>query len=153
MTPDWCPRATPRLYRFPALHSRTKSGDPATALWNLAQPTRLPDQGEGSGRSLCYNPITMALTLDQVRHIARLARLKLSEAEEHEYGEQLSDFLEHVDRLQAVDTENVASTATVVPVKVQLRADEARPGLTRDDVLANAPETEDGMFRVPPILD
>lgn len=95
----------------------------------------------------------MALTLEEVRHIARLARLDLSEAEEHDYREQLSAFLEHVARLQAVDTEGVLPTATVAPGQPGLREDEPRLGLTRSEVLGNAPRTEAGMFQVPPVLD
>lgn len=95
----------------------------------------------------------MALTLEEVRHIARLARLNLTEAEEQQYREHLSAFLEHVTRLQAVDTQDVPPTATVVPVQARLRSDEPRPGLRRQDALANAPEAEGGMFQVPPVLD
>lgn len=95
----------------------------------------------------------MALNLEEVRHIARLARLNLSEAEEQQYREQLSAFLEHVARLQAVDTQDVPPTATVVPVEAQLRADEPRPGLPREQALANAPRAMDGLFQVPPVLE
>lgn len=114
----------------------------------------LPPGGEQRCQSrLCYNPSTMALTLEEVRHIARLARLKLSEAEERQYREQLSAVLEHAARLRSVDTSDVPPTATVVPVQAKLRVDSARPGLSQAEVLANAPQVEGGMFQVPPVLD
>lgn len=95
----------------------------------------------------------MALTLEQVRHIARLARLSLTSAEEERYQEQLSDILDYAERLQAVDTAHLPATARVFDRPAPLRDDEVRPCLSREDILANAPEAEQGMFRVPPVLD
>lgn len=113
-----------------------------------------PHEGWPRGAtSLCYNPSTMALTLEEVRHIARLARLKLSEAEERQYRQQLSAVLDHVARLESVDTSDVPPTATVVPVQARLRRDSARPGLSAAQALANAPQTRGDLFLVPPVLD
>ncbi len=110
-------------------------------------------------RNLFYVIITrMPLTLAEVEHIAALARLKLTEEEKERYREQLSAILEYAARLQAVDTSSVPPTSSVLPGREAgspsvLRPDRARPGLTRDDLLRNAPEAEGGMFRVPPVLE
>ncbi len=93
------------------------------------------------------------ITREEVNHIAALARLELSEAEVEEYRQQLSAVLEYFARLQAVDTEGIPPTASVLPPRSVLRPDEPRPGLPRDALLANAPEVEDGQFRVPPVFE
>ena len=95
----------------------------------------------------------MPLTLDQVRHIARLARLRLSVEEERRYAEQLSAILDYAERLGRVDTTDVPPTAGVQDLQAPLRPDTPRPGLARERALANASATADGMFLVPPILD
>ncbi len=94
----------------------------------------------------------MALTQQEVRHIAHLARLRLTPEEESRYREQLSAILDYAARLAAVDTAAIPPTATVLPLTAPLRPDEPRPGLGRDRVLANAAATEEGMFRVPPVF-
>jgi aspartyl-tRNA(Asn)/glutamyl-tRNA(Gln) amidotransferase subunit C len=95
----------------------------------------------------------MTLTRKQVEHIAQLARLKLSEDEIDSYRGQLSAILEYASRLQTVDTSGIPPTSSVLPPRSVLREDKARPGLPHDDLLRNAPDIEDGQFRVPPILD
>ena len=95
----------------------------------------------------------MPLTLDQVRHIARLARLRLTSEEERRYAEQLSAILDYADRLKQVDTSEVPPTAGVQDLQAPLRPDAPRPGLPRPRALANAAASSDGMFLVPPILD
>jgi aspartyl-tRNA(Asn)/glutamyl-tRNA(Gln) amidotransferase subunit C len=95
----------------------------------------------------------MQLTLEQVEHIAELARLALTEAEKARYQEQLSAILEYAERLQAVDTSAIPPTATVLPLRNVLRADEARDSLPRGEVLFNAPQIEADCFRVQAILD
>jgi aspartyl-tRNA(Asn)/glutamyl-tRNA(Gln) amidotransferase subunit C len=95
----------------------------------------------------------MPLTLEEVRHIARLARLRLTADEERRYAEQLSAILDYADRLKQVDTSDVPPTAGVQSLETPLRPDTPRPGLTRERALANAPATADGMFLVPPVLD
>ena len=82
-----------------------------------------------------------------------LARLGLEPGEEEFYSEQLSSILEHIDRLQQLDTETIAPTAQVVEVSNPLREDVPRPGLTQEDALANAPAAVNGMFRVPSIQE
>ena len=95
----------------------------------------------------------MSITIDEVRKIAYLARLKLSPEEEQRYAEQLSAILEYAARLQEVDTSKIPPTATVLPLRAPLRADEIRPSTPREQILANASSKREGMFQVPPVLD
>ncbi len=95
----------------------------------------------------------MSLTVDEVRHIANLARLQLTPEEERLYAQQLSSILESAARLLEVDTTQIPPTATVLPLRAPLRPDLPRPCPPREKMLANAPETEAGMFRVPPVLE
>ena len=97
----------------------------------------------------------MSLTLDEVRHIAELARLRLSDEELHKYREQLSAILDYAARLGEVDTSAIEPTATVLPLRTVLRPDEVRPSLPREALLENAPEADKaaGMFKVPPVLE
>jgi aspartyl-tRNA(Asn)/glutamyl-tRNA(Gln) amidotransferase subunit C len=93
----------------------------------------------------------MTLTLDEVEHIASLARLRLTEAETARYGEQLSAILDYMAKLRQLDTSQIEPTATVVPLRTVLRPDVVRPSLTPEELLSNAPEAEAQMFRVPPV--
>ena len=95
----------------------------------------------------------MALTIDEVKKIAYLARLRLTPEEEERYAGQLSAILDYAQRLQEVNTSHIPPTASVLPLNAPLRADEARPSIPRDQILSNAPSKEEGMFRVPPVLD
>jgi aspartyl-tRNA(Asn)/glutamyl-tRNA(Gln) amidotransferase subunit C len=95
----------------------------------------------------------MTLTSEQVEHIARLARLRLTEEEKVLYREQLSQILDYAARLQALDTAGIPPTSSVLPPRSILRKDEARPPMGLEQLLANAPETEDDQFRVPPVLE
>jgi aspartyl-tRNA(Asn)/glutamyl-tRNA(Gln) amidotransferase subunit C len=95
----------------------------------------------------------MALTKEEVRHIARLARLRLSPEEEARFREQLSAILDYAARLAQVDTASIPPTATVVELHTPLRPDQPRPGLALDSVLANAASTEEAMFSIPPVFE
>lgn len=95
----------------------------------------------------------MSLTLAEVEHIAELARLALSDQEKARFCEQLSDILEYAARLQALDTTGIPPTASVLPERSVLRADEAHPGLPVQELLRNAPKIEAGQFCVPPVLE
>lgn len=95
----------------------------------------------------------MTLTIEEVEHIARLARLKLTDEEKARYREQLSAILDYAARLQSLDTTGIPPTSSVLPPRTVLRPDEPRPGLRREDLLANAPDTTDDQFRVPPVLE
>jgi aspartyl-tRNA(Asn)/glutamyl-tRNA(Gln) amidotransferase subunit C len=95
----------------------------------------------------------MQLSREEVEHIAELARLALSDEELALYQEQLSAILEHFERLQELDTEAIPPTATVLPLRSVMRADEPRPPFSREDILANAPAAEEGCFKVPAVLE
>ena len=95
----------------------------------------------------------MKLTLEEVEHIAELARLQLTEAEKSRYREQLSDILDYAARLQTLDTSGIPPTSSVLPERSVLRSDEPRPGLSLVELLRNAPAVDKNQFRVPPVLD
>lgn len=95
----------------------------------------------------------MKLTREQVVHIAELARLALADAEIALYQEQLSAVLDYAERLQELDTDAIPPTATVLPARNVMRADEPRPSMARDEILSNAPEAEAGRFRVQAVLE
>lgn len=92
------------------------------------------------------------ITRAEVTHVARLARLALTDDEADRFTVQLEAILEHAAQVSALDTEGVAPTAHPLPLTNVLRADEPTPCLPRDEVLAAAPAAEDGRFRVPRIL-
>ena len=93
------------------------------------------------------------LTREEVLHVASLARLALSEEEIERLQYELGRILEYFKQLQALDTENVPLTTHVLPMTNVYRADEVQSSLTREDVLANAPDQIEGFFRVPRILE
>ncbi len=95
----------------------------------------------------------MSLTKEEVEHIAELARLELTEEEKTLYREQLSEILDHVARLQALDTSRIPPTSTVLAKRSPLRPDVAAAGLSTEEALKNAPNAEQKQFRVPPVLD
>ncbi len=95
----------------------------------------------------------MILSIETVRHIARLARLQLSAEEEQRYAAQLSAVLDYAARLQQVDTSGIPPTANVLGLQAPLRPDEPRPSPGRAKILANAPAPESGMFSVPRVLE
>lgn len=95
----------------------------------------------------------MSLTKAEVEHIAELARLELTEEEKNRYREQLSAILEYAARLQTLDTSQIPPTSTVLAERSPLRQDAAEAGLSVDEVLKNAPQTEKNQFRVPPVQE
>ena len=95
----------------------------------------------------------MKLSREEVLHIARLARLGLSETEIERLSEQLSQILEHFEVLQKVDTTGVPPTAQSINLQSVMREDEVRPSLPANDVLSNAPRREEDFFRVRAVLE
>ena len=95
----------------------------------------------------------MRLTREQVRHVAELAKLKLTEAEEALFQEQLSAILEYADRLDELDTASIPPTASVLPLRNVMRPDQVRPSFGRDVMLENAPDAEDGFVKVKAVLN
>ncbi|MBI4570811.1 MAG: Asp-tRNA(Asn)/Glu-tRNA(Gln) amidotransferase subunit GatC [Chloroflexi bacterium] len=95
----------------------------------------------------------MGLTREQVLHIARLARLGVSEEDVAKFQEQLSQILAHFETLRELDTEGVPPTPYPLELESVMRPDEVRPSLSQEDVLANAPLAEEGAFRVQAVLE
>ena len=89
------------------------------------------------------------ISREQVLHVARLARLELSEEEVERMTTELSGILEHVDRISELDLADVEPTSHVVALRNVFRADEPRPSLPREEALREAPDAADGAFRVP----
>jgi len=94
----------------------------------------------------------MALTPEEVLHVAELARLTLNPEEVDLFTRQLNDILNYVEKLQEVETAGVPPLAHPVPIFNVFREDEVAPGLSRDEGLANAPAPEEGTFSVPRII-
>ena len=88
-----------------------------------------------------------------VRHIARLARIAVSEAEVHSLAPELNNILGWVEQLQEVDVEGVEPMTAVIPNTLRLRDDVVTDGGIRDDVLSNAPAAEHGFFAVPKVIE
>jgi aspartyl-tRNA(Asn)/glutamyl-tRNA(Gln) amidotransferase subunit C len=93
------------------------------------------------------------ISRDDVEHVARLARLALTDAEREKLREQLDGILAYIDTLRALDTSATEPTSHAVPLVNVMRDDENRPCLSQDAALANAPERSDEFFRVPKILE
>ena len=92
------------------------------------------------------------ITRDEVIHVARLARLELTDAEIDEFTGQLGDILEHAADVEALDVGDIEPPSHPLPMTNVLRADVRRPSLDREEFLAHSPAAEAGQFRVPPIL-
>ncbi|HEX6230309.1 MAG TPA: Asp-tRNA(Asn)/Glu-tRNA(Gln) amidotransferase subunit GatC [Actinomycetota bacterium] len=88
-----------------------------------------------------------------IEHVSRLARLELTDDEKERLRDQLGQILEHAAKVGEVAAEDVPPTASAIPRSNVLRPDELRPSLPLEDVLANAPETEDDRFKVPRIVE
>lgn len=93
------------------------------------------------------------ISREDVRHVARLARLELSETELVRMQAELSNILAYIDKLRSVDTAGVPPTSHAVPLTNVMREDEPRPSLPLADMLANAPEAAGDFFRVPRIIE
>jgi aspartyl-tRNA(Asn)/glutamyl-tRNA(Gln) amidotransferase subunit C len=93
--------------------------------------------------------IRRVIDRDQVLHVAKLARLKLTDQEVEKMASELSGILEHVEHINELDLENVEPTSHVVAIENVLRADEPRPSWSSDEVLERAPDPASGSFRVP----
>ena len=95
----------------------------------------------------------MKLSREEVLHIALLARLGLTEAEVDKVSEQLSNILENFEALQQVDASNIPPTAQSIALQNVVSDDEAIPSLSRNQVLANAPQKEGDFFKVRSVLE
>lgn len=95
----------------------------------------------------------MAISREQVEHVAHLARLGLSDEETDRLQQQLSQILRHMQMIDRLDTSAIPPTAQVIPLHTVMRDDVARPSTPADEVLRNAPRREGAFFKVPPVLE
>ena len=97
-------------------------------------------------------PPDQKISLDQVRHVARLSRLALSEEQAHRYATQLESILEYVAKIDEVDVGGVEPMAHALPLQNVLRGDTPTAPLTNEQVLQNAPESDGPFFKVPKVI-
>ena len=95
----------------------------------------------------------MALTREEVLHVARLARVGLTEDDVTKFQNQLSQILDHFESLSMIDTDNVPPTMHTLPLQNVMAPDEPEPSLSRDEVLQNAPLDQEGHLRVRAVLE
>ena len=95
----------------------------------------------------------MSVTNEQARHIARLARIAMSDEELERLVPELNNILGWVEQLGEVNTDGVEPLATVIDQKLRLRDDVVNDGNIRDEILANAPEAQHGFFAVPKVIE
>lgn len=95
----------------------------------------------------------MPLDRAAVDHVARLARLDLDDGERERMQKELTVILAHAEKIQALELDGVPPTSHPLPLSNVLRRDEARPSLDPEQALANAPDAEDGRFKVPRIIE
>ena len=95
----------------------------------------------------------MSLTKQEVEHIAKLARLELTDEQKEIYRGQLSNILDYIAKLNELDTKNVPPTLGGGLDKMPLRPDEIQPSLSTDALLKNAPKSEDSQFKIPPVFE
>ncbi len=95
----------------------------------------------------------MSVDAEQVRHVAKLARIAMSDAEVDALVPELNNILDWVDQLAAVDTDGVEPQTAVIDLKLRLRDDVVNDGDVRDKVLLNAPDAQHGFFAVPKVIE
>jgi aspartyl-tRNA(Asn)/glutamyl-tRNA(Gln) amidotransferase subunit C len=95
----------------------------------------------------------MPVSTEQVRHIAKLARIAMSEDEIERLAPELNNILGWVEQLAEVNTDGVEPLAAVIDQKLRLRDDQVTEGNIRDEILANAPEAQHGFFAVPKVIE
>lgn len=95
----------------------------------------------------------MQITPDLIKYIESLARITLSESEEEKVGKELQDILTYIDTLNELDTTDVEAMSHSFPITNVLRKDEVKPSMSPDEIVANAPESQDGAFVVPKTVD
>lgn len=91
------------------------------------------------------------ITIKEVEHVAKLARLELTEEEKVKFSKQLGDILEYAQQMNEIDTEGVEPMSHAIPIVNVMREDEVVHEFSREELMANAPLKEDGFFRVPKI--
>lgn len=91
------------------------------------------------------------ISTEDVKHVAKLARLELTETEIEQFSKQLGDILKYVEQMNEVDTQNVEPMAHPIPVVNVMREDVVKYEQTKEELMKNAPSEEDGFFKVPKI--
>ena len=94
----------------------------------------------------------MAVTIKDVEHIAKLARLEFTEAEKEKFTYQLNQILAHIEKLNELDTTNVEPLSQVIELKNVFRKDEVKPSYPREEMLKNAPAKTEKFFKVPKVI-
>lgn len=94
----------------------------------------------------------MSVTIKDVEHIAKLARLSFTDEEKQMFTHQLNEILEYVEQLNRLDTSNVEPLSHVIELSNVFREDEVKPGLTTEEALKNAPAKTDRFFKVPKVI-
>ncbi|MCI9112434.1 MAG: Asp-tRNA(Asn)/Glu-tRNA(Gln) amidotransferase subunit GatC [Eubacterium sp.] len=95
----------------------------------------------------------MQITPDLIKYLESLARITLDEDEEKKVGKELQDILTYIDKLNELDTEGVEAMSHCFPLTNVLRKDEVKPSMSPDEIVANAPESQDGTFVVPKTVE
>ena len=93
------------------------------------------------------------ISMEQVKHVAHLARLAITEEEAKQFQDQLGKMISFAEQLNELDTDQVVATSHVLDMKNVMREDVATPGLPIEEVVKNAPDHEDGYIRVPSIIE
>ncbi len=95
----------------------------------------------------------MQITPDLIKYLESLARITLTESEEEKVGKELQDILTYIDTLNELDTTDVEAMSHSFPITNVFRKDEVKPSVSPDEIVANAPESQDGAFVVPKTVD
>ena len=95
----------------------------------------------------------MQITPDLIKYLEKLARITLTEDEEKKVGNELQDILTYIDMLNELETDGVEAMSHCFPVTNVMREDEVQPSMSADEIVANAPESQDGCFVVPKTVD
>ncbi len=95
----------------------------------------------------------MQITPDLIKYLEKLARITLTEDEEKKVGNELQDILTYIDMLNELDTDGVEAMSHCFPVTNVMREDKVQPSMSADEIVANAPESQDGCFVVPKTVD
>lgn len=115
--------------------------------------TKFLGYNEKNDQTLIKGCRNLSITKSDVEHVARLARLDLSENEKEQFTEQLNAILKYAEQLNELNTEGVVPTSHAMPLVNVMRADITKPSLPIEKVLLNAPDEEEGQFKVPAVLE
>jgi len=94
----------------------------------------------------------MDINLETVEYIAKLAKISVSDEEKSKFVPQLSKIITYIEKLGELDTEGISPMSSVISTKNVSREDEPKPSMPRDEVLANAPSSQNGFFKVPKVI-